>query len=490
MEATFTVTSPVPLIILGIPAGIAVFGVGIARLSRLQETFKQIEKPSLLLGTGLTLLLLIYHAPILFTGAVYEFSLLSMRLESTNIAPSIATALIFFLTSIYNIKAEKGGRLKPEVYNFFVLMFLICMLGLMLVYDIFAVALFIELVIAVSVVMVLHAKGKEAVEASFKYLIITAISALFVILGTMLIYITTQASNIDEILANPGPLADSPTVVVIVAICFIAGLGADIGIAPFHGWLPDAFPASKPAVNCFFAAEPIALFIALHRLIQTLYTVSPSVVLPILVTSVGAFSLIFGASMAYAQKNFMRMVAYATIEEFGYIMIIFGVLTPFSYAVGQLYLMNVSIMKLGILLTLGSVLISTGTMDMPSLGGLGKRMKLTSAAYLISILSLAGIAPLSGFFTKWFLFEAIYQHLLTNVGIMLAASVVLVLMITSLFAFVFLIRSFHTIFTGTLKDALKDVRETPKEMWIPAIITACIIIVFGLIPHLFLAFII
>ncbi len=481
--------SPVPLAVLGIPLLVAVVSILIARVSRLEHLFEHVDKPSVVVGTSLTLLLLILLSPAVFSGVIYEFPWAAIRLDSENMAPLLAVGVIFFLTSIYNIKAEQGGRLSPEIYNFVVLSFLTCMLGLILVYDIFAVALFIELVIAVSVILVVHAKGKDAVEASFKYLIITAVSALLVILGTILVYITAQTSNIREILANPGPLAAESGLVILIGVFFIVGIGADIGVAPFHGWLPDAFPASKPAVNCFFAAEPIALFIALYRVVHMLYSVSPSTVLPLLVIGVGVFSLVFGVLLAYAQNNFMRLVAYATIEEFGYVMIVFGLFTPLSYAVGQLYLMNASIMKLAILLCLGSVIIATGTMDMKSLGGLGRQMRRTSVVYLIAIISLAGIAPLSGFITKWLLLGTVYQHLLASVGLMPAIVMLLLLVSTSLLAFVFLIRSYHLIFAGPERESLKDTKEVPREMWIPAVITAAIIIVFGLMPHLFLGFI-
>ncbi len=481
--------SLIPLAVLGIPLLVAVVSLLIARLSRLEHLFEDVDKPSVVVGTALTLLLLIVISPAVFSGVIYEFPWAAIRLDSGNMAPLLAIGVIFFLTSIYNIKAEQGGRLSPEIYNLVVLSFLTCMLGLVLVYDIFAVALFIELVIAVSVILVVHAKGKDAVEASFKYVIITAVSALLVILGSILVYVTAQTSNIHEILANPDPLAAESGLVILVGVFFIVGIGADIGIAPFHGWLPDAFPASKPTVNCLFAAEPIALFVALYRVLHLLYSVSPSAVLPLLVIGVGLFSLVFGALLAYAQTNFMRLIAYATIEEFGYVMIVFGLFTPLSYAVGQLYLMNASIMKLAILLCLGSVIVATGTMDMKSLGGLGRRMRRTSLVYLIAILSLAGIAPLSGFITKWLLLGTVYQHLLVSVGMMPAIGMLLLLVSTSLVAFIFLIRSYHLIFAGPETESLKDTKEIPREMWIPAVITAAIIIAFGLMPHLFLAFV-
>ncbi len=482
-------SSLIPITILSIPVLIGVLSAAIAQPSDLQVVFTKIEKPSVVLGTGLTLLALILYSPMVFSGVVLELPAIAVRLDSTNIAPSITIALIFFLTSIYNVKAEDGGRLKPEIYNLLVLAFLTCMLGLILVYDVFAVALFIELVIAVSVILVVHAEGKDAVEASYKYLIITAVSALFVILGATLVYILAGTSNIDDIMTNSGVLADTQIIPILIGVLFVVGIGADIGIAPFHGWLPDAFPASKPAVNCFFAAEPVALFVALFKLLQMLYTISPSVVMPLLVTGVGVFSLVLGVLLAYSQKNFMRLVAYASIEEFGYVMIIFGLFTPLSFAVGQLYLMNISVMKLGILLSLGSVIIMTGTMDMRSLGGLGKKMRLTSILYLITILSLAGIAPLSGFLTKWLLMATVYEHLLVSAGILPAIGALLLLLVSSLFAFVFFIRSFHWIFQGAERKSLKNVSEVPKEMWVPAAITTAIIVAFGLMPHLFMAFV-
>jgi formate hydrogenlyase subunit 3/multisubunit Na+/H+ antiporter MnhD subunit len=489
MEAADLVASLLPLAVLGLPILAGILLAMMARMSRLQPLFQRIDKPSLVVVTGGILALLILLAPSIFGGVIYEFPWAAIRMDSENMAPLIAVAIIFFLSSIFNMQAEQGGRLKPEIYNLFVLSFLTSMLGLVLVHDVFAVALFIELVIAVSVILVVHAKGKEATEASFKYLIITAVSALLVVLGAVLVYVTTQTSNIPEILANPASLGGNSELVLLIGVFFIVGVGADIGIAPFHGWLPDVFPASKPAVNCFFAAEPIALFIALYRLLHMLYAVSPSMILSLLVIGVGLFSLVFGVLLAYAQDNFMRLIAYATIEEFGYVMIVFSLFTPLSYAVGQLYLLNASIMKLAILLSLGSVFIASGTMNMRLLGGLRKRMPSTSLVYLIAIISLAGIAPLSGFITKWLLLGVVYQHILATAGMMLAIGMLLLLVSTSLVAFIFLVRSYHMIFAGPEKEYLRNVKEGPWEIWVPAVITAAIIIFFGLMPHLFMAFV-
>ncbi|KPV62289.1 MAG: F(420)H(2) dehydrogenase subunit N [Candidatus Bathyarchaeota archaeon BA1] len=268
--------SLLPLLLLIAPSFIGTLCLFMHPFWFLEPFFRKIEKIILLFGTGLTLFLASLMIPNILVGHTLETPMLSLQVDLTNIAGVIGVTIIFFLVSIYNVKAEKGGRLKPCLYNFFVLFFLFCMLGLLLSYDLFGIFLFVELTIGVSIILVAHAPGKLSPEAAFKYLIITAISALFVLLGVLIVFMLTHTSNIFAIMGNPGPLIKNSRLLLLAVACFIVGIGADIGLVPFHGWVPDVFPASTPIINGFFCAEPIAFILALYKLVYPFYTIYPS----------------------------------------------------------------------------------------------------------------------------------------------------------------------------------------------------------------------
>ncbi len=482
--------SLLPLLSLVIPIFTGVLCLFTNFFKFLESFATKAAKISLLLGISLTLIAVMSMLPYAASGEILETPSLHLRADLTNIAGMAGVVLIFFLTAIYNIKAERGGRLKPGVYNFFLLLFLACMLGLLLADDLFLIFLFVELVIGVSVILVAHNPSKLSTEAAFKYLIITAISALFVLLGTLIVFFLTGESNILTILGSEeikARLVENSHWLMLAVACFVIGLGADIGIVPFHGWLPDVFPGSTIIINGFFCAEPIGLIFALYKIADFFFVIYRSDVIVLLMISVGLISMIFGALMAYPQKNFYRMLAYCSIEEYGHIIFALSLFSSqLGFIAGQYYLVNSALMKTGLILCLGSVYFSTGTSNMDLLGGLLGKMNKTGLSYVVCGLSLAGVPPFSGFYAKWLLYSAVYDFL----GDVTLATLALVLLIcVAMISFVFLIRSFHRIFMGPTPENLKEVNEVHFAMWLPTIILAIVAVLLGFQPNILLSLI-
>ncbi|MBO3802256.1 MAG: hypothetical protein JTT11_00015 [Candidatus Brockarchaeota archaeon] len=486
MEVGAVMYSLLPLLSLIVPFFAGVLCLFTYPFRFLEPFSKRIEKVSLLFGTGLTLVTVLSSVQQVFAGEPLETPILSLRVDLTNAAAVLGVSSIFFITSLYNVKAERGGRLKASLYNFFVMLLLFCMLGLTLSYDLFGIFLFVELTIGASIVLVVHAPGKSPPEAAFKYLIITSISALFVLLGVLMIYISTGTSNLFDIMGRPDSLAGNPRLTFLAAACFVIGFGADIGLVPFHGWVPDVFPASTPAVNSFSCAEPIALVFALYKMLHLLHAILPSPAIVTLAAGTGIVSMVFGALLAYPQRDFMRMIAYCSIDEFGHMVFALSLFTPQSFTAGMMYLVNGALMKSGVLQGLGSVLIARGTSDMDSLGGLVGGMKKTSVGYAICVLSLVGVPPLSGFHAKWLLYNATYEYLLHRAGISASIAALALLACISMVSFVFLVRSFHRIFLGRSLGDQRNVAEVHWTMWLPTAATAAIAVAVGLQPNLLL----
>ncbi len=482
-----TVYSLLPLLALVTPFFTGALCLFTYPFDFLESFFRKIEKIVLLLGTGLTLLIILLMVPYILTDQILETPAFSLRADSLNMVGAIGTALIFFLASIYNVRAERGGRLKPSLYNFFILLFLICMLGLLFSYDLFGIFLFVELTIGVSIVLVIHAPGKLSPEAAFKYLIITAISALFVLLAVLMVFVITRNSNILAILDNSAPLLENPRLIMLIVICFVIGLGADIGLVPFHGWVPDVLPASTPIINVFFTAEPIALVLTLYKLIYPFYTTYPSQTLIWILLGIGFISVVFGALLAYPQRDFYRMFAYCSIEEFGHMILPLALFTPLGLTAGQFYIVNVSLMKAGLVACLGSVFINAGTRNMDSLGGLVGKMRTTALSYIICALSIAGVPPLSGFYAKLLIYTAIYEFMLQKNGIFTSVLTVMFLACMSIVSLVYLIRSFHAIFLGEPVGTFKDLREVPFLMYLPTIIISGLALLLGIQPDILLS---
>ena len=485
--------SLLPLLSLVVPFFIGILHLFVYPFEFMESFFKKIAKIALLFGTCLTLIVVVLMVPYILAGEVLEVPQLSLYADLRNIAGAVGVALIFFLTSIYNVKAEKGGRLKPSMYNFFLLLFLCCMLGLLLSHDLFGIYLFVELTVGVSVILVAHNPSKLSTEAAFKYLIITAVSALFVLLGVLIIFILTGSSNLFAIINDANiqtRLIENPLFLMLAVACFIIGLGADIGLVPFHGWLPDVFPGSTIIINGFFCAEPIALILALYNLVYPFHKIYPSNAIIAMMIGVGLVSMVSGALLAYPQRNFYRMLAYCSIDEFGHAVFALGLLTSsMSFVAGQYYLVNSALMKTGMILSLGSVFFNTGTGNMHLLGGLFGKMNKTALSYIICALSLTGVPPLSGFYAKWLLYNVAYKFLLDLGGILVAVLALIFLVCISMISFIFLIRSFHQIFMGQTAENMQKVNEVHLTMWLPTAVLAAISILLGLQPNILLSLI-
>jgi NADH-quinone oxidoreductase subunit M len=204
---------------------------------------------------------------------------------------------------------------------------------------------------------------------------------------------------------------------------------------------------------------------------------------------VGLVSMAFGVLLAYPQKDFMRMIAYCSIDEFGHMVFALGLFTSLSFIAGQVYVVNGALMKTGIILCLGSVFIGCGTRNMDLLGGLAGRMKKTALSYVICVLSLAGVPPLSGFYAKWLLFNAVYDFLFPHAGVLVSVLALLLLICVSMISFIFLIRSFHRIFLGQLIEDQMNTEEVPLAMWLPPAFLAGVAVLVGLLPNILLSLI-
>ena len=443
-----------------------------------------------IIGTSLSFisaLLMIPH--VIFSGIILQSPILPFQVNSTNIATLVGVALISFLSAIYNALSEGGGRLKPFLYNFFLLFFVSAMLGLTMSYDIFVIFILAETTTLVSIMLVTHSHGKFPLQAAFKYLIITGIGAVFVLVGVTIIYELTETTILLEIVDNPGQLLDNPKFLLLSAACFIIGLGADIGVAPFHGWMPDVYPASTPTVNSFRCAKSIALVFTLYKLVHSLYVIYPSSTIIFLMGGVGVFSITLGVLLAYRQKDFMRMAAYFSIEDYGHLTLAYGLFTPLSFIAGQMYLINTALMEMGVLQTLGLVYLRSHTFNMDTLGGLIERMKKTAWSYILCAFSLVGIPPLSGFFAKWLLYSAVFDFLSRHSSLAVSVSAIIFLLGASLISLTFFIRSFQRVFLGKSTDITKKMDEDPPLTCLSPVISAVAAILIGVQPQILLGLI-
>ncbi|WEU40237.1 MAG: complex I subunit 5 family protein [Candidatus Odinarchaeum yellowstonii] len=453
----------------------------------LQSAWSKSYKVVLLAATFISLIVSILMIPsVILQSTIIQHPLLPMNVKPENMSILLSITIVAFLSSLYNFAAEKGGRLSPHVYSIFILLLLGVMLGLILFYDIVILYILVETTIGVTVILVTHTQGKFALQAAFKYLIITAISAILFLAGVIILFNLTGDFSIYSLYDKAAALQANPKLSTLAVALIVAGLGADIGIVPFHGWLPDAVPASPDTVNSYVSVEGVPLFYALYKIAEPVYLAYSTPYMIGLLISVGVASILLGNLTAYRQKDYMRMIAYSCIDIYGHTALILGLFSPAAYTAGFFYLINASIIKMCLFQNLGVVTRLSNTTNMDQLSGLARRLKKTSYIYLAGLISITGIPPFAGFYGKFLVYNTLYSFIAYS-NIILAAFTVAGLAAVSLVTLAYYVNSYHRIFLGALEKPVLNVSEPHILMWLPAAIGVALSLIIGLQPQILLA---
>lgn len=246
-------------------------------------------------------------------------------------------------------------------------------------------------------------------EAALKYFLFGAMSSAIIVYGISLAYGLTGSTNISEVIAGMAALdAASMPLAILAAGLFIAGFGFKMGLVPFHMWLPDTYEgAPQPVTALLAAATKKAGFAAAIRIL-ILGMAALHLDWAMALGVIAVMTMTIGNVAAIMQKNLSRMLAYSSIGHAGYILIGLAVAphTP-SGLQGSLYhVFNHAVMKGAAFIAVSGIVVALAVTHLDKIKGLGRRMPITALGLVISLLALAGVPPLNGFWSKLMLFGA------------------------------------------------------------------------------------
>ena len=246
-------------------------------------------------------------------------------------------------------------------------------------------------------------------EAAIKYFMFGALSTAILVFAIGLIYGVTGTTNIGGAIQRMANLQVDVIPIGILAIAlFIAGFGFKMGLVPFHMWLPDAYEGSPTTIGALLAAgTKKAGFAAAFRVVVLgIFALNADWTMTLAILAV--FTMTLGNFGALIQKSVPRILAYSSIAQAGYILM--GIaLAPYSDQAlsGSLFhILNHAVMKSAAFIAAAAVVIGLASYGLESYKGLGRRMPITAIALTISLLALAGVPPLNGFWSKLVLFGA------------------------------------------------------------------------------------
>ena len=366
-----------------------------------------------------------FYAAIAFAALIVSIGYVAYQLTTEHILPSalfseevlvddtfggffaIAMLIVAIFTTVGSFNYMRKQN-HPAVYYSLILLSTI---GMVLVaYSTDLVMLFVawELMsIPTYVLAGFMKKNPSSNEAALKYFLFGALSSAIIVYGISLSYGLTGSTNIGEVIQGYSTLDPSLLPIALLSVgMFIAGFGFKMGLVPFHMWLPDTYEgAPSPITTLLAAGTKKAGFAAAIRII-VLGMVALNLDWTLALGIIAIMTMTIGNVAAIMQKNLSRMLAYSSIGHAGYILIGLAV-APFSTMgiQGSMYhVLNHAVMKGAAFIAVGGIVTTLAVTNLDKLKGLGRRMPITSLGLVISLLALAGVPPLNGFWSKLMLF--------------------------------------------------------------------------------------
>ncbi len=344
------------------------------------------------------------------------------------------------------------------------------MSGIVMVKDIFSLYVFLEITAIASFVLIAFKKDIYALEGAFKYLVLSAVATVMMLVSIALLLLLSGGTSFSAI---ASALQAHTNLITRLAVgIFICGLFIKGGLVPFHGWVPDAYMSAPAPVSVLLAGivTKTAGIYTLIRITTALFGFTEAVKAVLML--MGIVSILIGAFAALGQTDFKRMLAYSSISQVGYIVLGLGTGAPLGIAGAVFHLFNHSVFKSLLFVNSAAVEKETGTNDMNRLGGLSCRMPVTSTTSVIGLLSTCGIPPLAGFWSKLLIIIALWQ----SAHYAYAAIAVLASVVTLAY---FLMMQ-RKVFFGKLAAGLENIKEAGFGISLASIVLAVITIGAGL----------
>ncbi len=380
-------------------------------------------------------------------------------------------SLVSFAVTLYSINYMEHYGAKANYYALLLVM-IAGMNGLVLSSDLFNIYIFLEMAAIASYALVAFGRGHEELEASFKYLMLSAVASAFILLSIAVVFGVTGGVSFGTVAQGLKTL----NIKYVVGFCsalFLAGFGLKAALVPFHSWLPDAHPSAPAPISAMLSAVLIKVsgVYAMTRIFLNVFGLTPA--LTTVLTVMGVVSIFVGALAALGQNDIKRMLAYSSISQIGYVVLGLGIGTPLGILGGLFHLFNHALFKSLLFLNAGAIEQSTGTRSLDKMGGLAKVMPLTATTSAIASLSIAGVPPLNGFWSKLLIIIALVQAKMHVLAVLAVLGSVVTL-------WYYLVLQ-HNAFFGKLNEAWKGVKEAPFWMSAATVLLALLCVVTGLV---------
>lgn len=315
-------------------------------------------------------------------------------------------------------------------------------------------------------------------KTAVKALTLSGFADLMLMLGiiiTVKISGTSVISNINSVELSGAGVAGF--------VCLMLGSLGKAGCMPFHSWIPCAASDAPLPFMTFFpgALEKLVGFYLAIKTITEIYNVEPGSTASVCIMALGAVTLVCAVAMALVQKDMKKLLSYHAISQVGYMVLGIGTVLPVGIAGGMFHMFNNVIYKSALFMVAGIIESKTGTTDLRKISGLGKKMPVTMICFIICGLSIAGVPPFNGFYSKELIFDAALESNCSFSVLFYICALVGAFMTAVSF-----LKMGRAAFSGNeqLPDDVSSIDEKGALLKIPAVIMAALCIVFGIFNKL------
>ncbi len=442
------------------------------------------------LAGAVKLLLVVSMVPAVLSGKEIVYNVcevipgigIAFRVDALGMLFALVSSSLWIVTSVYSIGYMRGLKEHGQTRYFcFFALALSATLGVAFAGNLLTLYLFYEMLSLATYPLVTHHQDLEARSSGRKYLLYIVGTSIGFLLPAMLISYDL-AGTLD--FSSQGFLAGkgSGTLIGVLLVMFLFGF-AKAGIMPFHSWLPAAMVAPTPVSALLHAVAVVK--VGAFSIVRVLTGVFGTDLLgfydlgPVILFFASA-TILIGSLIALSQDNLKRLLAFSTIAQLSYIILGIGLLSPKGMTGGMVHIAMHAFGKITLFFCAGAIFVATGKKNVSEMKGIGRRMPLTMAAFLIGALSIIGFPPCGGFISKWYLvLGSLEAHQTT---------VLVVLLLSSLLNAAYFMPVVYKAFFCLPEESMFEsgVREAPVFCVLPLAFTALVTLGLFFFPQPFL----
>ena len=393
------------------------------------------------------------------------------------------STVLWLVTTVYAIGYLEGSPHRSRFFGFFSLC-VTATIGVALAGNLITFLLFYELLTLSTYPLIVHRGTEAAHRAGRIYLAYTVFGGTLVLLGTVWLYTLTGTLEFTPrgILADVGQ--DHRVALTAIFFILIAGLGVKAALVPLHGWLPRAMVAPAPVSALLHAVAVVkAGAFGIVRVVYDVYGVEYAAGLGVMkpLAWLAAFTIIYGSVRALFQDDLKRRLAFSTVSQVSYIALGVAIAGPVATIGGVVHLVHQGLMKITLFFCAGNFAETLGIHKISEMGGVGRRMPWTMAAFTVGAFGMIGAPPIAGFVTKWYL----------GLGALQAGQdwVIAVLVVSSVLNAAYFLPILHTAWFKPPPEAWPAERafgraETAWMLLLPPLATAAMAVAAGLLASM------